>query len=429
LIKKTIYQLGSRWRNPSLIKSFQFLKTSEKFSLDELQDYQLKEIKKFLIFVDEYSVYFRNIFGEHNFDPKTLNSLDDIKKIKTSSKEDLIVHNESIHSHYPFKKKFFCETSGSSGQVLTFNRNEKWDSMNRAAIWRGYSWYGVNPWDKNIYFWGYDMSPSKKLKVRVLDYFQNRFRLFDYSERSIEKMATELDGFKYIHGYSSMIYEMAKMINQNDIKIENSEIKLIKGTSEKIYSHYESEITRAFGRKMISEYGAAEAGIIAFECPFGNMHLNMEGCYVEEENNEILVTNFLSYSFPIIRYKLGDYIKLSEESSCECGIAHPILEEVKGRVGKNIYGVRGKYASLTLYYVFKNMFFDHGISLNYQCIQREKGQLHVNITNELSGHEREILMNEFDKYFSYDIEITIKDNAVIHLHKGKLVDFISKIEF
>lgn len=62
---------------------------------------------------------------------------------------------------------------------------------------------------------------------------------------------------------------------------------------------------KAFGAKIISEYGAAESGLIAYECPeCGNMHINMENVIVEESEGEIVVTNLLSRSFPIIRYKL-----------------------------------------------------------------------------------------------------------------------------
>lgn len=67
------------------------------------------------------------------------------------------------------------------------------------------------------------------------------------------------------------------------------------------------------------------------------MHINMENVILEEVNGEAVVTNLLSRSFPIIRYKLGDYIKLAPESfKCKCGRAHPVLLDVLGRVGKRL---------------------------------------------------------------------------------------------
>jgi len=160
---------------------------------------------------------------------------------------------------------------------------------------------------------------------------------------------------------------------------------MVKGTSEKIFDYYQPEIIKAFGTKMISEYGAAESGIIAFECPKGNMHLNMEGVIVEEVNNEILVTNLHMLSFPIIRYKLGDYIKLaSKNTSCMCGKNHVILSEVVGRIGETVYGIKNSYPSLYFYYIFKNISKSHKLNLEYQIIQEEKGELVFNIASVLT---------------------------------------------
>jgi phenylacetate-CoA ligase len=58
---------------------------------------------------------------------------------------------------------------------------------------------------------------------------------------------------------------------------------MVMGASEKIYEGYQKEVVRAFGRKMVNEYGAAEAGMIAFECPEGKMHINMETNIVEKK--------------------------------------------------------------------------------------------------------------------------------------------------
>ena len=65
----------------------------------------------------------------------------------------------------------------------------------------------------------------------------------------------------------------------------------------------------------------------------------MEGVIVEEIDNEIVVTNLQMTSFPIIRYKLGDYIKLDHKTKpCACGMAHQVINEVQGRIGDLVYG-------------------------------------------------------------------------------------------
>ncbi len=148
------------------------------------------------------------------------------------------------------------------------------------------------------------------MKNIFFDTLQNRFRIFSYQESALKKFIQKARKATYIHGYSSMIYQVAVLINKLDLT-KPTHIKMIKGTSEKILDGYYDEIQKAFGTKIISEYGATESGIIAFECPQGNMHISMEGVIVEEVENEILVTNLQMTSFPIIRYKLGDYIALA----------------------------------------------------------------------------------------------------------------------
>ena len=224
-----------------------------------------------------------------------------------------------------------------------------------------------------------------------------------------------------------MIYQVAKLINERDLPKPKG-IKMVKGTSEQIFNNYHDEVINAFGSKIISEYGAAESGIIAFECPEGNMHINMEGVLVEEVNNEIILTNLQMKSFPIIRYKLGDYIKLdSGLKKCKCGRNHRILEEVFGRVGQPVYGNSELYPSLTFYYIFKNLDSQYSIKLNYQIIQKKKGNLLVRIEETLKNDQVKKLNNEFKKYFGSDIKFNLEMDCKIISRNEKLKSFISYI--
>lgn len=428
---KCIFNTGSRQRNPHLAKHLSFLKETESWSFERLKAYQLNRCKQLLQFANSYSSYYRNLFEKYGLSVEGFSDLDDLKRIPVTTKQDLIDQNSEVHTteNHRFKKLFECETSGSTGQPLTFKRDEPWDSWNRAAYFRGYSWHGVQPWERNGYFWGYNIAPSKKWKTRLLDASQNRFRVFSYKRDELIGFIKKLEKASYLHGYSSMIYEAARIINDSDMDTSRLNLKLVKGTSEKIYDHYQPEVKKAFGRRMVSEYGAAEAGIIAFECPHGSMHLNMEGCIVEEEEGEIIVTNLNAYSFPIIRYKLGDAIKLeNQDHTCPCGMKHPVLNEVTGRVGQQIFGKSQTYPSLTIYYVFKNIYFESGVAVNGQFVQHKKGHITVKIEDALSHKKRSLLEKQLHAYFGTDMEWNFEENALIHALNGKRKDFISEIK-
>lgn len=418
--------MGMKRRNPSLTTYLQFLMQSDRWSLERLQEHQLRKCKELLVFAQKYSPFYKDHFDKCGFEPDKMQTLEELKKIPVIDKNILLYHTQTIQSTKHFQKLFFSETSGTSGQVLRFYRNEEWDSCNRAAMFRGYKWYGVNPWDRNGYFWGYNIDQRQRLKTALLDELQNRFRIFSYDEKHIREFVNKLRDAVFLGGYSSMIYEVAKIVNSLGID-GDFHLKMVKGTSEKIYDSYQDEVKRAFGLKIISEYGSAESGLIAFECPEGgHMHINMENVFVEEEDGEIVVTNLLSYSFPIVRYKLGDFVKLAPiDFKCKCGRSHPIILDVLGRVGKNIVGFHSLYPSLTFYYVFKNLALK-GISLNYQAIQNERGHVLLKIEQNMPEYLVD-LKHELEKYFHQDITFDIKWGENLHAMNGKLKDFITTL--
>jgi len=428
MFSRFIFKIGQQYRNPSLQQWFSFLKTSEKWTLEALEAYQLKKLQELLVDAYTQSNYYKNVFDKKNINPSAITSLDDLKKFPIITKKELLTYTTEIHTTGTFNKAFKATTSGTSGESLKFKREESADSFNRASIFRGYSWYHVNPWERNGYFWGFNFEGFSRLKTKMLDRLQNRFRLFSYKKEDVALFIRKLGNATYLHGYSSMIYETAKLINSQHIK-KPLNLKMVKGTSEKIVEAYQDEVEKAYGVKMISEYGAAETGIIAFECPKGTMHINMEGVLVEEIDNEIVVTNLQMHSFPIIRYRLGDYIKLaSKDKKCACGMQHQIIEEVTGRIGELVYGIQQTYPSLYFYYIFKNLATKHSLFLNYQVIQNKKASLQFLIEQCLNEDELTLLKNEIKIYFENDIHFEILHSQAIVGKDKKLKSFISNIE-
>ncbi|SDC83816.1 phenylacetate-CoA ligase [Algoriphagus faecimaris] len=427
---KWLFFRGAKRRNPSIFNHYEDLKRTENLSFEELKllnENRLKEICKFAF---KHSLFYKERFKNVGFDPDENWSIEEFKKIPFTQKSDLIRQNEEIHTPKElFKKRFFVETSGTSGEILTFFRDESWDSFNRAAIWRGYSWFGANPWDRKLYFWGYNSDFFKRLKLSMMDFTVNRFRLFDYESKKLKRLESKLGKVKIIEGYSSMIYELALLMEGKEVNF--NQLKLVKGTSEKVFPHYQEIAKKVYGHKIVNEYGSTESGIIAFECPDGNMHINMEGVYVEQDPDDlgIVVTNLQSFSFPSIRYKLGDQIQLAPDSfRCSCGMQGPIIVEVTGRIGKKILGKHQSYPSLTLYYIFKNIYFNSQRKIDFQAHQFEKGKLEIWIKEPITEDLTNLILKESKKYFS-DIDILLLENHDFRQQSGKLRDFISHLPF
>lgn len=424
MIHKIIYLFGATARNTGLFSTYRFLKHTENWCISDLRELQLKKLKRLIGDAYSNTVYYRRLLDEAGLKPGDIASLDDLERIPTLDKKTIRNRRKDLRNQ-SIKKLYFAETSGSTGEPLCFYKNLEWDNGTRAAQLRGYSWYNIKPWERNGYLWGYANSAKGKIKTAISDQLMNRFRLFSYQEDEIARFAKKLEHASYLEGYSSMIYEIAREINRTEQGPYR--MQMVKGTSEKIYDAYQNEVRKAFGTKMISEYGAAETGLIAFECPSGKMHVAMENVIVEEVDGEAVVTNLNSFSMPIIRYRLGDYIELDHTADCTCGMQHMILQDVLGRVGKTIYGANGMYPSLTFYYVFKNYALETGEMLNYQVMQDTKGELLVLLEERHSEAHLTKLREQFFKYFRDDMTIQIKQGVVRQDYNGKYLDFISNL--
>lgn len=420
-----IYRVGAKRRNPSMAAEYHRLLESEWLSKSDLEAIQLTRAKEFLNFARKHSPYYRDIFDHCGFDPSRMSSLKDMGCIPTIEKKELVAHSERIRANVTFNRIFRAETSGTSGVALAFDRNEQWDSIVRAHVQRAYRWYGVNPWDRNGYLWGYNISPSKASKIRLLDSLQNRFRLFRYDKKAVQSFARKLQSARFLSGYSSMIYEVAKLVNELEIQVPN--LRMVKGTSEMILPAYQYHAERAFGQRIVSEYGATEAGLIAFECPSGSMHINVEDVILEvSEEGEAVITNLASLSFPIVRYRLGDAVRLSSKL-CECGRNHPVLAEVSGRRGGTVLGKQTKFPALSFYYVFKNLAVDFEILLNYRVVQNNVGKCTVYIEHRENRIHNQRIAGELAKYFSNEVEFEIEYVESMARGKGKTQYFESTL--
>ncbi|MDD4858151.1 MAG: phenylacetate--CoA ligase family protein, partial [Candidatus Krumholzibacteria bacterium] len=264
----------------------------------------------------------------------------------------------------------------------------------------------------------------------------NRFRQrsFDLSAATLEDFYRRLRGAEYFAGYSHQLYEFARYVNEKHGDEPLKGLKLVKGTSEKIYAHYQDAARRAFGRPITNEYGASEIGIIAFECPEGSIHVNMEHVLVEVENDEIVVTNLLSYSFPFIRYRLGDRVKLRAGFSCRCGRKGLVIDEIVGRVGARIYG-KGDTAfpSVAIDLIMKSLGSFGNLIAQCQAIQREVGRLDFYVVPgiELDSTEMRSVERFFSdcvpRYYGSAIEHRVHFVESIPRQGAKFLEFISEM--
>ena len=434
-IYRTIYIIGSRLRGTPVIAYLRELEESQWWDIDRTREYQLKKLRELLLHAEQHSSFYRNIFRKNDF-KADIRSLEELGRLPAVSKDEIRENFQEIQNPGHGGSLIPSKTSGSTGEPLKFYRGSKWDAQHRAAVARGYGWYGVYPWMKSGLLWGLPAGRSGRLKTRIEDFLQNRFRekRFDLSTGTLEDFYRRLSGAVFLEGYSSMIYELARFINTHHPEGGKISLLMVKGTSEKIYPHYQEESLKAFGRRITSEYGAAETGIIAFECPEGNMHVNMEHVIVEKIDDEIIVTNLLSFSFPFIRYRLGDHVNMADDIDCPCGRKSPIIREITGRIGKKIYGKSGSdFPSLTVYYIINALYEDFPGLSRLQARQDSEGHLDflAVLDDDPDSNAISEMENRLDtliaEYYRGDIDAMLTVVESIVDEGDKKLDFISRI--
>lgn len=120
--------------------------------------------------------------------------------------------------------------------------------------------------------------------------------------------------------------------------------------------HYRS-IRRVFGSPIASSYGSTETGYVFMQCEEGKFHQNSESCRVDFQplkpghgsrgTGRILVTPLDNPWYRIIRFDVGDLVRLDDSGECPCGRnSGIILSAIEGRMATATLTSTGRLVTL-----------------------------------------------------------------------------------
>lgn len=317
-------------------KIYRALQRSRQFqwqSGSAIANQQLARAKEVARWAKNNSLFYGHLYRDIDLDG--IRSLSDFARLPTISKEDLINHEAEIQTSFSGA----CETKttgGSTGHPVRILKNASALEMERAVTWRAYEWAGVSVGDPQGRFWGVPHNRQGKLRALLADFVANRKRIsaFNLNRQSLAAYYKNLQTFRpaYLYGYVSVIEALATYVREeNPPPIPT--LQCVITTSEVLYPAARSNIESAFGVKVFNEYGCGELGSIAHECERGSMHIMADNLLVEvdgDRQGELIVSDFYNYKTPLIRYRLGDYARLSNRP-CSCGRGLPIIDNIYGR--------------------------------------------------------------------------------------------------
>lgn len=328
--------------NRDFVENLNFLRESQFWTNAELLEFQQKRVKQFLADVLPNTPFYRKNYSRL-FDAPLSDLPILTKDILRARQEDF--RHDSL-AKMPHK---FAHTSGTTGAALVFPLEIQ--HVRRETAFRAlhYEWGGVSldgrekvafcaghpvafPDQKNPPFWVHDAANNWL-------YFSS----YHLTERNLPFYVRRLEKFQpaMLGGYPSSLYLLAlsyKKFGKRDLKIKSVFV-----SSETLLDFQRAAIETAFGAKIFNYYGTSEMCVHAAECEKGEIHLKLEHSAVEilndknqpsasGETGRIVTTSFNNRAFPLVRYDLGDTVKISVNQQSKCGRGGLILDEITGRI-------------------------------------------------------------------------------------------------
>ncbi|KDO15644.1 capsule biosynthesis protein CapK [Vibrio metoecus] len=243
-------------------------------------------------------------------------------------------------------------TSGTTGTPLTILQDMRSVIREQAFVARQLSWAGYRKGDKRAWIRG-DM-------VVPLSQKQGSFWRYSWFEQMIVLSSFHLTpqampnylqamvdfGVDIIQAYPSSIAALARYLEANQIYYP-AKLKSIITSSESLSEEDRKVIETRFKCKIFDWYGLFERVAAIGECEHHRYHLLTDYSQVElldagQDRYELVGTNFNNHYFPLIRYKTGDHVHLSENEACPCGRVFPVIKRIEGRVGDYLVGEDGQ---------------------------------------------------------------------------------------
>jgi phenylacetate-CoA ligase len=266
---------------------------------------------------------------------------------------------------------------------------------------------------------------------------QTYFSAYHISTHTIKNYVKGLieNNVEYMVGYAFSNFQLANLIVENKIKVPK--LRAVLTSSEKLTDEMRETILKAYGCRIFDSYSGVEAcGLISenidgdflFSPDTGILEvLDKDGNDINYgEEGEVISTGLLNFDQPLIRYKIGDRLKISKNQKTNSGLNMLKIDEISGRVEDFILGIEGRKV-VRFHSLFTNI---KGLIMG-QVVQEKLDYFIINIViskNYLKKYDL-LIINRLKNILGKQIEIKINYVKKIPLNdNGKFQAVISKLK-
>lgn len=344
-----------------VLKSYFFdINRLRRLSNDQVRKYQNQQFRKMVKFAYTVPLY-HDKYKKAGINPNTIGGVQDIQKLPTISKLDLIKHHpEGIISSKINKNNLIeVSTSGTTGKPLTIYVDMFEIVIGLFAYIRFLNEHDIN-WRKDKLSIIADFAPQTVESGYIHRGIQSRFSpnfLFKNiqwlnTNDSPEKVMGEINKFKpdFIGGYTGMLGHLALLKDKGVGKDVSP--KIIASTGAPLGKTLKDLIEKTFNIQAFETYAATESGLIAFQCKNGGYHIMSDFVYTEYLKNgepvekegvgKLVLTKLFGNGTPIIRYDAINDIVAPIKEKCDCGLSGELIEKIYGREDISIFTQDGR---------------------------------------------------------------------------------------
>lgn len=339
-----------------------FIPDIERSSREDIVAFQDNKLQEALAYLNEKSNYYQGVFRKNQIDVTKIKSIEDLRQIPTTSKDDLQAHNDDFICVDKERIVDYITTSGTLGEPVTFAMTNA--DLDRLAYNEQIS-FGCAGLDSNDVV--QLMVTNDRRFMAGMAYFLG-LRKIGAAAIRVGPGIPELQ-FDSIRKFEpstlvlvpSFILKLVEYAEANKIDYRNSSVTKAVCIGESLRNADFS--LNALGQKikdkwdihLYSTYASTEMGTAFTECGegIGGHHhpemiivefLDEEGNPVTEgEAGEVTITSLGVEAMPLLRFKTGDICHHHLEK-CKCGRTTTRLGPVIGRKQQMI-----KYKGTALY--------------------------------------------------------------------------------
>lgn len=310
-------------------------------------------------------------------------------------------------------------TTGSSMKVLY--RLD--DIQNRFALLDEFrASYGYSLGKRTAWFSGKNICNDKDILKGICfrDDYINKIRFFStfhICEKNFNHYWNALKIYtpEYIIGFPSSIYEICRIALDKGLTLD-AKVKVFFPTAETVTDIHRTTINKVLGCRIINQYASSEGAPFILECEKGGLHIHpLSGVFeVVDEfmspamEGELLITSFTTHGTPLIRYRIGDRIKLAPINfRCTCGSNFQVVESIEGRTTDYIWSMKNGRVNLGN---ISNCTKDVKGIISFQIIQNEVNILLVSVitTQAFNSTEEEKFKKALVDRVGSGMEILVK---------------------